>query len=90
MPGVGILSSTLYALCIETEIFFVQQNRGTINLPMGQNEFSYELTFRFIAIENSGEQKRKNTLGVEVNQFADGYWDTMRSSYVIEKYEGLD
>ena len=52
---------------------------------MGQNEFSYELTFRFISIENSGKQKSKKTLGVEVNQFADGYWDTMRSSYVIEK-----
>ena len=36
-----------------------------------QNEFSYELTFWFISIENSGKQKSKNTLRVEINQFCD-------------------
>ena len=39
---------------------------------MGQNEFSYELTFWLISIENSGKQNSKNTLGVEINQFGDG------------------
>ena len=41
------LSSTLYALCIETKRNFVNQNKGnmTYNLSMGQSKFSYELTF---------------------------------------------
>ena len=39
---------------------------------MGQNEFSYELTFCFISIENSDKQKSKNTLGREIYQFGDG------------------
>ena len=74
MPCIGILSSTLYALCIETKMNFVNQNKGKItrnNLPMGQSKFSYELTFWFILIENGGKQKSKNTLGVEINQFCD-------------------
>ena len=33
----------------------------------GQNEFSYELTFWFISIDNSGKQKSKNTMRVEIN-----------------------
>ena len=36
---------------------------------MGQNEFSIEVTF---SIENSGKQKSKNTLRVEINHFCDG------------------
>ena len=52
---------------------------------MGQSKFSYELTFWFILIENSGKQKSKNTLRVEINQFFDGKRDTMRSSYAIDK-----
>ena len=36
---------------------------------MGYDEFSYEVTFWFISIENSGEQNTKNTLRVEINQF---------------------
>ena len=39
MPCVGFLSSTLYALCIETKINFVKQNKGKITLiifPMGR------------------------------------------------------
>ena len=51
----------------------------------GQNEFSYELTFWFISIENSGKQKRKNTLRVEINQFCDGVRNTIRCFYVIDK-----
>ena len=39
---------------------------------MGQNELSYNLTFRFISVENSGKQKSKNTLGVEINQYGHG------------------
>ena len=38
MPRDGILSSTLYALCIETKRHFVNLNKGTINpqnLPFG-------------------------------------------------------
>ena len=35
---------------------------------MRQNKFSYALTFWFILIKNSGKQKSKNTLGVEINQ----------------------
>ena len=81
------LSSTLYALCIETKINFVNQNKGkiTYNLPMGQGKFSYELAFWFVSIENSGKQKSKNTLRVEINQFCDGKRDTIRSSYTIAK-----
>ena len=32
MTCVGILSSTLYALCIKTKINFVNQNKGKITL----------------------------------------------------------
>ena len=39
---------------------------------MGQRKFSYELTFWFISIENSGNQKNKYTLRVEINQCCDG------------------
>ena len=56
---------------------------------MGQSKFGYELTFWFISIKNSGKQKSKNTLRVEINQFCDSKRDTMRSSYAIDKCEGL-
>ena len=36
---------------------------------MGYDEFSYEVTFWLIPIENSGKQNTKNTLRVEINQF---------------------
>ena len=74
MTCVFFLSSALYALCIETKIYYVNQNKGKIthNLPMGQSKFSYELMFWFISIENGGKQKRKNTLRVEINQFCAG------------------
>ena len=39
---------------------------------MRQNEFSYLLKFWLITIENSGKQKSKMILGVEINQFGDG------------------
>ena len=49
-----------------------QKEDNFYNIPMGQNKFSYELTFWFISIENGGKQKSKNTLRVEINQFCDG------------------
>ena len=52
---------------------------------MGQSKFGYGLTFWFISIENSGKQKSKNTLRVEINQLCDGQRDTMSSSFVIDK-----
>ena len=39
---------------------------------MGQSKLSYELTFWFVSIEDSGKQKSQNTLRVEINQFCDG------------------
>ena len=56
---------------------------------MGQSKFSYELTFWFILIKNSGKQKSKNTLRIEINQLCDGKRDTMRSSYAIDKMGGF-
>ena len=56
---------------------------------MGQSKFNYELTFWFILIKNSGKQKSKNALRVEINQFCDGKRDTMRCSNVIDKMEGV-
>ena len=44
---------------------------NSYNLTMGQSKFSYELKFWFISIENSGKQKSKYTLRVEINQFCD-------------------
>ena len=44
---------------------------NSYNLTMGQSKFSYELTFWFILIKNSGKQKSRNTLRVEINQFCD-------------------
>ena len=43
---------------------------------MGQSKFSYELTFWLILIKNSGKQKNKNTLRVEINQLCDCKSDT--------------
>ena len=68
------LSSILYALCIETQSKFCkpeQREDNSYNLTMGQSKFSYELTFWLILIKNSGKQKSKNTLRVEINQFCD-------------------
>ena len=56
---------------------------------MGRYEFSNELTFWFISIENSGKQAGKNTLRVEINQFCDGYSNTM-SSYATDKIRGVE
>ena len=56
---------------------------------MGQSKFSYSPTFCFILIINSGKQKSKNTLRVEINQFCDSQNDTMRSSYAIDKMWGV-
>ena len=56
---------------------------------MGQRQSSCELTFWFILIKNSGKQKNKYTLRVEINQFCDGKRDTMRSSYAIDKKKGV-
>ena len=52
------LSSNFNALCIEAKIKFVNQNKVKITLksPHGQNEFSCELAFWFILIENSGKK----------------------------------
>ena len=62
-----------------------QREDNSYNLAMGQSKFSYELTFWFILIKNSGKQKSKNTSRVEINQFCDGKSDTMRSSNTIDK-----
>ena len=77
MPYVGIFVIhfiyTLYILCIEAKRNCVNHNKGKITLkifPMGQNEFSYELTF--ISIEKSDKQKSKNTLRLEIDLFGDG------------------
>ena len=56
---------------------------------MGKSKFSYELMFWFILIKNSGNQKSKNTLREEINQFCDGKRDTMKSSYAIDKMGGV-
>ena len=56
---------------------------------MGQSKFGYELTFWFILIKNSGKQKSKNTLRVEINQFCDSKRDTMRIFYAIDKMGGV-
>ena len=56
---------------------------------MGQSKFSYELTFWFSLIKNSGKQKNKNTLRVEIIQFCDDKRDTMSSSYAIDKMGGV-
>ena len=56
--------------CIKTKIFFKAEERedNSKNLPIGQYEFRYELTFWFISIENIG-QKSKKTMRVEITQF---------------------
>ena len=53
---------------------------------MGQSKFSYELMFWFTSIENGSNQKSKNALRVEIDQFCDGSKrDTMRIPYAIDK-----
>ena len=49
-----------------------QKEDNSYNLSMGQSKFSYELMFWLISVENDGNQKNKNTLRVEINQFCDG------------------
>ena len=44
----------------------------------------------FFSIENSGKQKNKNTLRVEISQFCDGWRDTMRKYYAFNKIWGVD
>ena len=56
---------------------------------MGQSKFSYELTYWFVLTKNSGKQKSKNTLRVEINQFCHGKRDTMRSSNAVDKMGGV-
>ena len=54
------LSSTLYVICIQTKINFVDQNKGKITLstfPWGR--VSLAMMFWFISIENGGKQKVK-------------------------------
>ena len=49
-----------------------QREDNIYNLHIGQSEFSYDLTFWFISIENGGKQKSKKTLRVEINPLCDG------------------
>ena len=53
-----LLSSTLYALSIETKLQnkLEQSEDNSYNLSMGQSKFSYKLTLWFISIENRGKQ----------------------------------
>ena len=55
-------------------MLFVLKSKTIVNQKkrLGQNKFSYELTFLFISIENVGKQKCKKTLRVEINQFCVG------------------
>ena len=66
-----------------------QREDNSYNLAMGKSKFSYGLTFWFILIKNSGKQKSKNILRVEINQFCDCKRDTMRNSYAIDKMGGF-
>ena len=49
-----------------------QREDNSYNLSKGQSKFSYKLTFWLISLENRGEQKSKNTLRVDINQFCVG------------------
>ena len=48
-----------------------QREDNSYTLPMKQSKFNYELTFLLISAENSGKQKVKNILRVDINQFCD-------------------
>ena len=92
MQCVGIfVKYTLCALYWNQNKFCKPEQRedNSYNLTVGLSKFSYELTFWFILIENSGKQKSKNTLRIEINQFCDSKSDTMRSSYAIDKMLGV-
>ena len=74
MPCVGIfVKYTLCRLYGNQNKFYLPEQRedNSYNFTMGQSKLSYELTFWFILIKNSGKQKSKNTLRVEINQFCD-------------------
>ena len=74
MPCVGIfVNYTLSALYGNQNKFCKPEQREdtSYNLTMGQSKFCYALTFWFILIINSGKQKSKNTLRVEINYFCD-------------------
>ena len=64
MPCVGIFVK--YTLCA----LYWNQNKFCKSEQREDNSYSklrYELTFWFILIKNSGKQKSKNTLRVEIN-----------------------
>ena len=63
MPCVGIfVTFTLCALYGNQNFKPDQREDNSYNLIMGQSKFSYELTFWFILIKNSGKQKKLNYL----------------------------
>ena len=68
-----------------------QWEDNSYTLPMGPGMFCYELLFWFISIQNSGKQKSKNTLRVEMSQFCDGMVNAIPWEVLIPstKCEGL-
>ena len=69
------LTSTLYALCIETKINFVNQNKGKITLIIFLwARVSLAMSWRSgsFQLKTVANKKVKNTLRVEFNQFCDG------------------
>ena len=69
------VSSTFYALCIETNRNFVNQNKkedNSSNRPMVRMSFAMSWHSGSFQLKNSGKQKSKITLRVEINHFCDG------------------
>ena len=73
MPFVGIfVEHTLCSMYWNQNKFCKpEQREDNLKSSQGQNEFRYELTFWFISIENSGKQKCKSTLRVEIKKYCD-------------------
>ena len=49
-----------------------QREDNSLKLPMGRMSLAMNWRSSSFSIENSGKQKSKNTLRVEINQFCDG------------------
>ena len=74
-------------LSIETEINFVNQNKGKITrIIFTRGKVSLAISLRSGSFQlKTVAKKSKNTLRVEINQFCDGLRDIMRSSYAFDK-----
>ena len=82
MACVYILSSTLYALCIEAKINFANQNEGKITLKsLGQNGFG---SFQLNTVAKKNLESRNQSILSWLTRYHEKFLNMLST-----KYEGL-